>query len=172
MEAHSQPGVGTVSSGSRNTSRGTMRRSLNPVLRFSFSSVIPAICENSAAERVVGIAMCGMAGSRKSSDNSLTMILAESIGLPPPMLIRLSALASLTAVAARVIPLIGACCLISEKTPANFLPDACSTFAIRSVLVAILCPVSRKGLSESILSNSFPSLLIDPDPKYTRSMGT
>ena len=55
--------------------------------------------------------------------------------------------------------------------PASFLPEACSTRAIRSVLFAMLCPVIRKGLFEPILSSSFRSLLMDPGPKCTRSMG-
>ena len=93
------------------------------------------------------------------------MILVESIGLPPPRLIRLSALASLTAVAARLIPLSGACCLIFEKTPASFVSAAFSICAIRSDFCAMLCPVNRKGLFEPILLSSVRSLLIDPDPK-------
>lgn len=57
VEAHSHAGVDIVISGSRNMSLGTRRRSRTPVFRFSFSSVIPAEYENSAAERVVGTAM-------------------------------------------------------------------------------------------------------------------
>src|SRR5207244_13586707 len=107
--------------------RGTSLGSRTPVFLFDESSVIPAEYENSAAERVVGMAIWAMMGLAKFSDSSLTAIFVESIGLPPPRLIRESALALCASLIACFMSLIGACCLMREKTLTSFRPDAFST---------------------------------------------
>ncbi len=56
VQAHSQDGVSIVIFGSRKMKRGMSLGSRTPVFLFVVSSVIPAECENSAAESVVGIA--------------------------------------------------------------------------------------------------------------------
>src|SRR3989442_5500659 len=93
VQAQSHDGVSTVIFGSRKMKRGTSLGSRTPVFLFEVSSVIPAECENSAAESVVGIARGAMVGLAKISDSSLTAIFVESIGLPSPRLIREYALA-------------------------------------------------------------------------------
>src|SRR5256885_1612937 len=65
-----------------------------------------------------------MVGLAKFSDSSFTTTFVESMGLPPPRLIRESALAFCAWLIACFISLIGACCLIPVKTPASFLSDA------------------------------------------------
>lgn len=150
--------------------RGVIRVSRNPVFRLRVSSVTPAECENSAAESVVGTAMCGTGGSSKFSERSFTTTLVASIGLPPPRLISESALAAFAALSACAIPLAGACCLISEKTAILF-PEDSSILWTRSVLLAMVCPVMTSGFSDLSLSSSERSRAIEPWPKCTRSIG-
>ena len=110
-------------------------------------------------------------GLAKFSDSSLTAIFVESIGLPPPRLIRESALALCASLIACFMSLIGACCLMREKTPTSFRPDAFSTASTILVFSAMVCPVMTNGRSDRILSSSSANLAIDPGPKWTLSMG-
>src|SRR6266852_5589921 len=151
VQAQSQDGVSTVIFGSRKMKRGTSRGSRTPVFLFEASSVIPAELENSAAESVVGIATWVMMGLVKFSDSSLTAIFVESIGLPPPRLIRESALALFALLIACFMPLIGACCVMLEKTPASFRPDAFPTASTSLVFLAMVCPVMMNGCCDLIL---------------------
>ena len=110
-------------------------------------------------------------GLEKSSDNSFTTTFVESIGLPPPRLIRESALVFSASLIARFIPLIGACCLIPEKTPTSFRRDAFSTVSTSLVFSAMVCPVIMNGRCDLILSSSSDNLAIEPGPKWTLSIG-
>jgi hypothetical protein len=79
-----------------------------------------------------------MMGLAKFSDSSLTAIFVESIGLPPPRLMRESALAFSASLIARFMLLIGACCLMPEKTPTSFPPVAFSIVSTRLVFSAMV----------------------------------
>src|SRR5438093_7691181 len=151
VQPHSQDGVSTVIFGSRKMKRGTSLGSRTPVFLFDESSVIPAENENSAAERVVGIAIWAMIGLAKFSDSSLTAIFAESIGLPPPRLIRESALAFCASLIACFMQITGACCLMPENTPTSFRPDAFSTWSTSLVFLAMVCLVIMSVRCDLIL---------------------
>jgi len=112
-----------------------------------------------------------MMGLAKLSESSFTTTFVESIGLPPPRLIRESALAFSASLIACFMSLIGACCLMLEKTRTSFRPDAFSTVSTSLVFSAMVCPVMMNGRCDLILSSSSANRAIDPGPKWTLSMG-
>jgi len=78
------------------------------------------------------------------------MAFAESMGLPPPILIRVSIDGSFaTASAASSYYFTGACCLMFAKVPAwRFEPRSFSTFWISGVFIASDEPVTMKAWNE------------------------
>lgn len=87
------------------------------------------------------------------------------MGLPPPMLMRVSIELSLeTASVASSSWAMGACCLMLENVPAWRSPRSFSTSLIKDVLVARELPVMMKALDFSVGSEEIRFLETDPEP--------
>jgi len=90
----------------------------------------------------------------------VTLVMHRFWGLPDPQAAMMQQVHFM-----KNVSLIGACCLMAEKTPTSLRPDASSTMSTNLVFSAIVCPVMTNGRCDLILSSSSDSREIDPGPK-------